>query len=1002
MEHPAFVVELGRRGFRDLLRRRGEPPRRGRVRRDTRGRARRSPASSRRGPRAPGPGPVAGRARRRVTAGTRRDPLAQPDVVHGDRAAAGRGLLGEAHQVVDHRGGRDDRPAVARVGLGRLLEEAVVEQVRHRLDRHGQRRVQLLRRRKRSRGRAAGEHRGRQLGGVGQQGGELRGERALRRPGCPQWTSRTAGSAIAGADARRPGRSAAAEVQLDGLVRSRAVAGQAGEVEVERRRPTARSRPGAAGRGRAGAAECAATTRWSSPCRVSPTSEPSWPAPTCTNARKPGRVHARRRAAGTGPARAGAGRTARGRPPRSAGYCDTVVADQIGSAARMQREAGRPPRGSGRGTAAASACGSRTGTAAPAPRSRASRKRVTSVVDRRRRAADHGLVAAQLSWESTTSGRPASSSTTRRRGGADRGEREAGDDERVRVERRRGTRRPRRRRACRRRPSPSTRPGCGPATASGVTPSRPQRGVEQPAQLEAPRCPAGRRRRPRRRRGATAGRSGGRRRRSSSASSTSRPGKTKASLPPPGPSSGRSANQTSLRPRHGLPARDRLAGQRQPLLGRVDDRRAGRDRRRSVRVPGRSSRSRSSPTRPRPRAAAPVPARGRRPVPAPARGRLLQHDVGVDPAEAEGVDPGPAHRPRPTAVRCPTCEKRVVASAGCGSSQCRVGSRTPWCTARAALTSPAIPAAGIVCPIIDFTEPSTAQRRAGPNTSARVASSAASPAGVAVPCASSSPSESGAAGSRPGGRPRLPDRADLAAGVRVGQAGGPAVAGHAGAADHGVDAVAVALGVGQALEHDDAGALADQDAVGVAVERPDPLARRQRAELGEHAPERDVVAVVHAAGEHDVAAAGRQLAHRVVDGDQRGRAGGVHRVRRAAQVEPVGQPGRGQVGHQPDRGLRCLRPELVGEGLRGRASSRVCVEVRQQLAERADKLARGPDALVEPDQARASGSRRGRARRRRVPGRRAAGPGRPRPRRPAPRPAARSAGRVRCRPPSSA
>ena len=37
----------------------------------------------------------------------------------------------------------------------------------------------------------------------------------------------------------------------------------------------------------------------------------------------------------------------------------------------------------------------------------------------------------------------------------------------------------------------------------------------------------------------------------------------------------------------------------------------------------------------------------------------------------------------------------------------------------------------------------------------------------------------------------------------------------------GVDPVVVALGVAEALEHDDAGALADEDAVGAPVERAD-------------------------------------------------------------------------------------------------------------------------------------------------------------------------------------
>ncbi len=99
-----------------------------------------------------------------------------------------------------------------------------------------------------------------------------------------------------------------------------------------------------------------------------------------------------------------------------------------------------------------------------------------------------------------------------------------------------------------------------------------------------------------------------------------------------------------------------------------------------------------------------------------------------------------------------TGANRVPAKAGCGSSQCSVGGSVRWCSARAALISPAAPAAGIVCPIMDLTEPMPIIRAAGssgPNTSARVASSAASPFGVAVPCASISPTALGARGSRP-------------------------------------------------------------------------------------------------------------------------------------------------------------------------------------------------------------------------------------------------------------
>ncbi len=101
--------------------------------------------------------------------------------------------------------------------------------------------------------------------------------------------------------------------------------------------------------------------------------------------------------------------------------------------------------------------------------------------------------------------------------------------------------------------------------------------------------------------------------------------------------------------------------------------------------------------------------------------------------------------------------KRVSASRSWGSSQCSVGGSTPWCSARAVLISAAAPAAGMVWPIIDFTEPSTPLPEppgrppapaapAGPKNWANVSSSAASPTGVAVPWASISPT---VAGSRP-------------------------------------------------------------------------------------------------------------------------------------------------------------------------------------------------------------------------------------------------------------
>ena len=92
--------------------------------------------------------------------------------------------------------------------------------------------------------------------------------------------------------------------------------------------------------------------------------------------------------------------------------------------------------------------------------------------------------------------------------------------------------------------------------------------------------------------------------------------------------------------------------------------------------------------------------------------------------------------------------------------------------------------------------------------------------------------------------------------------------------------------------------------------------------------------MVHAAGEHDVAAAGAEFAHRVVDGDQRGGAGRVDGVRGAGEVEPVRGPGGDEVGHhQVDAGLLAQRAEPLGE--RGADRVELIVrQIRQQLAQR--------------------------------------------------------------------
>ena len=140
-----------------------------------------------------------------------------------------------------------------------------------------------------------------------------------------------------------------------------------------------------------------------------------------------------------------------------------------------------------------------------------------------------------------------------------------------------------------------------------------------------------------------------------------------------------------------------------------------------------------------------------------------------------------------------------------------------------------------------------------------------------------------------------PQRPDLALGAGRGQPLGTAVAGAAQPLDHGIDPVAVALGVGQPLEDDDADRLADHDAVGPGVERPAAAARRERVGLAEGQVRERILNRVGAAQDHHVGRARLELADRRRRRGQRRSAGGVDRVVRPAQVEPVRDPPRRDV-----------------------------------------------------------------------------------------------------------
>ena len=137
------------------------------------------------------------------------------------------------------------------------------------------------------------------------------------------------------------------------------------------------------------------------------------------------------------------------------------------------------------------------------------------------------------------------------------------------------------------------------------------------------------------------------------------------------------------------------------------------------------------------------------------------------------------------------------------------------------------------------------------------------------------------------------------------------VAGDADAADHRIHAVAVADGVPCALEHDRADALSQQGSVGSLVEGAQLLAAREGAESAEQVHRRDRHPHLRTAGQREVAMAGEQVAHRVLDGHQRGGARGVDGVCGTHQVEPVRDPADDDVRDEPGHGLRPERRQRL-------------------------------------------------------------------------------------------
>jgi hypothetical protein len=147
-----------------------------------------------------------------------------------------------------------------------------------------------------------------------------------------------------------------------------------------------------------------------------------------------------------------------------------------------------------------------------------------------------------------------------------------------------------------------------------------------------------------------------------------------------------------------------------------------------------------------------------------------------------------------------------------------------------------MPAAGMVWPIIDLTEPITARGAScggAPKKRCIVSNSASSPAGVAGAVRLDQPDRVGRE-IQPG--PGFFQRDDLAFDRRRDQTAAAPIGRRADAFDHGVDAVARRDRVVEPLQYHHADAFAGQDAVGVGRQRTACAAPRQRAELAKRRP----------------------------------------------------------------------------------------------------------------------------------------------------------------------
>ena len=128
--------------------------------------------------------------------------------------------------------------------------------------------------------------------------------------------------------------------------------------------------------------------------------------------------------------------------------------------------------------------------------------------------------------------------------------------------------------------------------------------------------------------------------------------------------------------------------------------------------------------------------------------------------------------------------------------------------------------------------------------------------------------------------------------------------------DHGIDLVAIALGIGQALDDDDSQAFAEGRAVTIGIEGSRVSGRRQRRRLAEAGVHEDIVEGVDTTGHNHVGVSGREFQGGQVKGAQRAAAGGIDDTVGAAKIKMLADPSGHHVAEQTGKGV--LLPGHVG------------------------------------------------------------------------------------------